>query len=150
MSTLHLPHVTFQTKPSLLLTVRMRNADVAGRPGNEANDHLCLPEEPQYLAYKPGVQGDSPIHGVEYETDDNWPLSHVDDHTVPCAICKTVRECVLMIPARMSCPNTWTLEYSGYLMTVYKGSGGRTSAEWVHKDTERVRGEAVDINVAFD
>ena len=35
-STLRLPHVMFQTRPSLLLTVRMRNTDVAERPGNEA------------------------------------------------------------------------------------------------------------------
>ena len=32
----HLPHVMFQTRTSLLLTVRMRNANIAGRPGNEA------------------------------------------------------------------------------------------------------------------
>ena len=28
------------------------------------NDYLCLPEEPQYLEYEPGVRGASPIHGV--------------------------------------------------------------------------------------
>ena len=104
---------------------------------------MCLPEEPQYLAYKPGVQGDSPIYGAEYETWDNWPLHHVHDHNVPCVVCKTVRECVLMIPARISCPDTWTLEYSGYLMTQHKNHG-RTSAECVDKDPETVLGEVAD------
>ena len=38
------------------------------------NDYLCLPEEPQYLEYKPGVQGVSPIHGAEYQTSNYQPL----------------------------------------------------------------------------
>ena len=56
------------------------------------NDYLCLPEQPHYLAYKPGVQGDSPIHGAEYQNRDNRPLHHIHDHNVPCVVCKTVRE----------------------------------------------------------
>ena len=113
------------------------------------NDYLCLPEEPQYLAYKPGVQGDSPIHGAEYQTWDNRPLHHVHDHNVPCVVCKTVKECVLMIPARISCPDTWTLEYSGYLMTDYKSHPGRTSAECVDKDPDTVPGEVANTNGAL-
>ena len=113
------------------------------------NDYLCLPETPEYLAYKPGVQGDSPIHGAEYHTWDNRPLSHVNDHNVPCVIChSTLRQSILMIPARISCPNTWTLEYSGYLMTEYK-SHGRTSAECVDKDPETVPGEVANTNGAL-
>ena len=62
------------------------------------NDYLCLPEEPQYLAYKPGVQGHSPIHGAEYETY-SPVLGHVSQHNAPCVIChSTLRESVLMIP----------------------------------------------------
>ena len=34
----------FQTRPSPLLTFRMCNADVAGRPGNEAINLLCSSE----------------------------------------------------------------------------------------------------------
>ena len=114
------------------------------------NDHLCLPEQPQYLAYGPGVHARSPIHGVEYHTWDNQPLGHVYNHNVPCVIChSTLRESVLMIPARISCPDTWTLEYSGYLMTEYKGSEGRTSAECVDKDPETVPGEVADTNGAL-
>ena len=114
------------------------------------NDYLCLPEEPEYLAYKPGVQGESPIHGAEYETWDNRPLSHVDDHNVPCVVChSTLQESVLMIPARISCPDTWTLEYSGYLMTLYKRGEGRTSAKCIDKDPETVPGEVADRNGAL-
>ena len=108
------------------------------------NDYLCLPEDPQYLEYEPGVRGASPIHGAEYYMWNGQPLHHVHDHNVPCVVCKTVRECVLMIPARISCPDTWTLEYSGYLMTGYRGHFGRTSAECVDKDPETVRGEVAN------
>ena len=45
-----------------------------------------------------------------------------------------------MIPARVSCPDLWTLEYSGYLMT--QGvSHHRSSAVCVDKDPETVSGE---------
>ena len=40
--TLHLPHVMFQTRPSSLLTVRMRNADVAGRPAAKKDHDLLM------------------------------------------------------------------------------------------------------------
>ena len=41
-----------------------------------------------------------------------------------------------MIPARISCPDTWTLEYSGYLMTTHNQSG--RTAECVVSDPETV------------
>ena len=69
------------------------------------NDHLCLPEEPQYSTYK---QGDSPIHGAECSWD-NQPLDHV--FNIPCAVChSTLQQSVLIIPACKSCPDTWTLD----------------------------------------
>ena len=110
------------------------------------NDYLCLPEQPQYLMYKPGVQGYNPIHGAEYQTLNYQPLDHLHDHNVPCVVChSTLRVSVLMIPARISCPDTWTLEYSGYLMTEYKHNG-RTSAECVDKDPETVPGEVANTD----
>ena len=33
---------------------------------------------------------------------------------VPCAVCKTKRPNVLMIPARNQCINGWTMEYKGF------------------------------------
>ena len=56
----------------------------AGRAaGGGTNDYLCLPEEPQYLEYEPGVRGSSLIHGAEYEARSNQPLGDVDDHNSP-------------------------------------------------------------------
>ena len=115
------------------------------------NDYLCLPEEPQYLTYRPGVQEYSPLHGTEYETwSDNQLLNNVNNHNVPCVVCHTtLRGSLLMIPARISCPRTWTLEYSGYLMTEYKNHGGRTSVECIDKDPETVHGEVANTNGAL-
>ena len=66
-----------------------------------------------------------------------------------------------MIPARVSCPASWTLEYSGYLMTEYINFH-RRSAACVDKDAEAIPGldantdgalfyqtEAVCVGIAY-
>ena len=88
--------------------------------GGGAN-YLCLPEQPQYSTYTAGSQrGRAHLYGAEYQTGafyDNRPLHSVYDHNVPCAVCYTsTRETVMMIPARLTCPTSWTREYYGYLM----------------------------------
>ena len=87
-----------------------------GYTGGGAN-YLCMPNDPDYLAYQPGVQGASPVYGAEYQPY-SGPLQAVHDHNVPCATCyASTRVAVTMIPAKTQCPSTWTLEYSGYLMS---------------------------------
>ena len=112
------------------------------------SDHVCLPDEPQYLEYQAGVQGRSPLDGVEYETN-GQPLHNVHDHNVPCAVChSSTRASVIMIPARLSCPSTWTLEYSGYLMSAGYAHH-RSSTECVDKNPEAVPGCASNTNGAL-
>ena len=84
------------------------------QPGGGAN-YICLPMDPEYnLLSRGGVQGESPVWGAEYEQ----PLVGAHNHNVPCAVCHgTTRETVLMIPAKTSCPTSWTKEYDGYLMS---------------------------------
>ncbi len=111
--------------------------------GGGAN-YLCMPENPDYvLPHKPGINGDSNVHGGEYQN----PIRGTHDYNVPCAVCYTsIRETVLMIPAKAYCPSGWTREYYGYLMTEYKGYAakgrirGRTMFECVDKDPEAVPG----------
>ena len=92
--------------------------------GGGAN-YLCMPHNPQYGRYRPGVQGYSPIYGTEYQPYDTTTIGVSHDHNAPCAVCYvSTRETVLMLPARMECPTSWTLEYSGYLMSVYRGVSG--------------------------
>ena len=89
--------------------------------GGGAN-YLCLPEQPQYSNYTAGTQiGRAYLYGAEYQTGGgvgfDGPLSAINDHNVPCAVCYTsTRETVVMIPARLTCPSSWTREYYGYLM----------------------------------
>ena len=111
----------------------------AAHKGGSAT-YLCLPKVPVYSTYVPGVQGHSPLYGMEYE-DPDAIASYLDDDNVPCAVCyASTRSTVLMVPARNSCPSTsWTLEYSGYLMTG-RYNQQRSSFECVDKDAESIPG----------
>ena len=113
------------------------------------SDYLCLPHEPEYLNYQSGVQGYSSLEGAEYQPH-GQPLSTIHDHNVPCVLCHaTTREAMIKIPARISCPDTWTLEYVGYLMTEAGHHSGRRATECVDKDSECIPGSAGDINGAL-
>ena len=115
------------------------------------SDILCLPDEPEYEEdFQSGAQRFSTIHGVEYETFAGAPFGNARNHNVPCAVCRAPsRASVIMIPARRSCPGTWTEEYEGYLVSGYAGSGGRQSAECVDAYPEFVVGEARNTNGAL-
>ena len=131
----------------------------AGRAGGSWYSHtggganyLCMPNDPDYLQYTPGVQGFSPVYGAEYET---WggPLPSFH-HNVPCAVCyASTRVAVTMIPAKTQCPSTWTLEYSGYLMSAYKGDSHyvdyRTMFECVDKNPDSIPGSASNVDGAL-
>ena len=54
-----------------------------------------------------------------------------------------------MIPAKTRCPSTWTLEYSGYLMSSHRDSRHhRTMFECVDKNPDSIPGSASDVNGA--
>ena len=68
-----------------------------------------MPDDPDYLCYQTGVQGYSYVYGVEYHSG-NGPLSAVNEHNVPCAVCyASTTVAVTMIPAKTCSPSTWTL-----------------------------------------
>ena len=115
--------------------------------GGAAN-HLCLPENPDYLQYRAGVQGTSPVRGAEYQTSES-PLNSVHNHDAPCAVClASARVTVLMIPAKTQCPPSWTLEHTGYLMT--EGHGHyRSTFECIDRDPEWVPGSAANTDPAL-
>jgi hypothetical protein len=94
---------------------------VAGSNYNEPGsaEYLCLHKEPQFLEITPGFQGErGRIHGSEYLASQNPPaFSNMLFHNAPCAVCYSeVRSTKITIPARTSCPSSWTREYIGYLM----------------------------------
>ena len=128
----------------------------AGRAGGThythkggAANYLCMPDDPDYLSYRPGVQGANYVYGAEYETQTNRPLSAVHNHNVPCAVCyASIRVAVTMIPAKTQCPSTWTLEYSGYLMSELN-THHRTMYECVDKNPDSVPGSASNTDGAL-
>ena len=96
----------------------------AGRAGGSDWSHsggganrLCLPDDPQYLSYQSGFQSTGYLYGAQYEIFYSQPLLSMHNHNVPCAVChSSTRASLLTIPARTSCPSSWTREYYGYLM----------------------------------
>ena len=106
-------------------------------------ENICLPNNPNYLTSKNGVQGYSPLHGAEYETPSgSQPLGPLNNHNVPCAVCYvSTRAAMLMIPAKTQCPPSWTPEYVGFLMTEYFGNAHhRSMFNCIDKDAETVPG----------
>ena len=136
------------TGTQLLYAGRAAGSDHRERGGGA--NHLCLPERPQYSTYTAGTQsGRAYLYGVEYQTGAgyaNSPLISVHDHNVPCAVCYTsTRETVVMIPARLTCPSSWTREYYGYLMTE-KHDHHRSTFECVDQSPQSVPGSAPNTN----
>ena len=107
--------------------------------GGAAN-YLCLPNDPSFLQYTSGSQTlRNYVYGAEYETRDG-PLSALHDHNVPCAVCYvSTRGTVLMIPAKPTCPSSWTQEYNGYLMSEHYNYH-RSMFECVDGNPETVSG----------
>ena len=140
------------TCPSTLGTVLVYSGRAGGtfynKQGGAAN-HLCLPEDPDYLQFLAGVQGYSPVYGAEYETHGATPLGAVAEHNIPCSVCYTsARVTALMIPAKTRCPSSWTHEYTGYLMTGHV-SHRRSMFECIDKDPESVPGSVGSVNGAL-
>ena len=122
--------------------------------GGGAN-YLCLPEQPQFSTFTAGTQdGRAYLYGAEYKTGspypvDIGPLHSVAQHNMPCAVCYTsTRETVLMIPARLTCPSSWTREYYGYLMAE-RYSYHRTMFECVDQSPQSVPGSIAETNGAL-
>ena len=83
-------------------------------------ERLCLPNDPEYVPETAGITGSwiSSISGGEYEFAPNGPNRNVHDQIVACAVCHVpTRATVIMMPARSTCPSSWTREYYGYLTT---------------------------------
>ncbi|XP_071098088.1 uncharacterized protein [Haliotis cracherodii] len=96
---------------------------------------LCLPKQPQYVAYSLAFQHQATIHGTEYNDRNTFPdFKKVQHQNVPCAVCQMKSEAqVLMIPARNECYPGWKMTYWGYLMA---GDYNRASSEYICVDKD--------------
>ena len=71
--------------------------------GRGAN-YLCLPNDPSYLQFRSRSGSYDLLYGTEYETS-SGPLSALQDHNVPCAVCYvSTRGTVLTIPCKDHLP----------------------------------------------
>ena len=114
--------------------------------GGGAN-YLCLAEEdPEYLGTTyDGNQAH--LVGTEYEKPIIESVSQ--DYNVPCAVCYTPEKSVqVMIPAKTTCPKSWTVEYTGYLMTEKSSNQNNKDYICVDKDSKPVPGSAGNVNGA--
>ena len=114
-----------------------------------ASDYLCMPQDPQWGKYNDAADNSGgEVWGAEYElgTDIPYNRARLHNQNVPCAVCRAkTRATTLMIPGRQDCYCGWTKEYSGYLMTEYKGHQRRQYA-CMDADPEVLEGGSVHEN----
>ena len=91
-----------------------------------AVNYLCLPRNPNWGRYDDTLQKGGLVYGGEYEFSQRGPSSNIFDqqtnllqHEAPCAVCRSTRSSVLMVPGKNQCHDGWTLEYHGYLSAGY-------------------------------
>ncbi|WAR17513.1 hypothetical protein MAR_032107 [Mya arenaria] len=89
-----------------------------------SSNYICLPKDPIFVGEGSNTGYANYIYGAEYETNGTTILSTLNDHDVPCAVCRVAGRSIVMIPARNVCYSGWQKEYSGYLMSSYYGHLG--------------------------
>ena len=116
------------------------------------SDTLCMPETPQYLSTDTTATHKAHLRGVEYETwgTSSTPFRNLAQANLPCAVCHTdTKLSVLTVPAQYTCPNGWSMEYNGYLMTELERSDRqRKSTLCVDQDAEVVPESEANTNPA--
>ena len=121
-------------------------------------DYLCLPTDPEWgnKSTAGSKYHTSLLYGAEYEIHNEdghfstQNANYFNDEDVPCAVCRLAnRPSKLMIPAKLSCPDSWTKEYSGFLMTNYDGNRGRTRYVCMDYAPEIIAGGASNVNGAL-
>ena len=115
--------------------------------GGGAN-YVCLPKDPEFMSkIVPSVH--TLMYGAEYENFNNI-FPGKNSHNPPCAVCYTPTKTIkLMIPAKTSCPSSWTREYKGYLMTDHHNHKRNAVYECVDEDPESIDGSFGDTNGAL-
>ncbi|WAR17652.1 hypothetical protein MAR_032246 [Mya arenaria] len=99
-------------------------------------NYLCLPEHPQFGSQGHDASSVAIIYGAEYETGSSNFMNYLNEHDVPCAVCR-VSSPILMIPARTECFSGWKTEYAGYLMTTHYTHVGSKEFVCLDNDPEK-------------
>ena len=98
-----------------------------------AVNYLCLPKQPEWLTRS--ANGNAYLFGGEYDSTE-FGLQDGDD--IPCAVCRTTANSVVMIPARVNCYSGWTRQYYGYLGTGNKSHKAGSEYICVDRNPEAI------------
>ena len=129
---------------------------VVGSHHHEAGtaEYLCLHNEPEFLQTTPGSQNHlrGKLYGTEYYAAESPPaFSNIFRHDAPCSVCYTPsRSTKITIPRRITCPDSWTREYYGYLMTAKKNTAHKSRVPiCVDVNAESVDGSAAPTTTSL-
>ena len=110
------------------------------------SNHLCLPFDPQYSNFHAGRDATGLIYGAEFQAQYVAGYEGIVDQNPTCSVCHVAgRSSQIMIPARYTCPPSWTLEYHGYLMSEHHTSI-RSEFICVATHPDLVRGKSSNTN----
>ena len=78
-----------------------------------------------------------------------FPFRKLLDQDAPCAVCEPVGRVNLMVPGTYNCPQGWTQEYKGYLMSSHYTHARSSEYICVDEAPEGVNGGTVSVNGAL-
>ncbi|XP_052766498.1 uncharacterized protein LOC128207555 [Mya arenaria] len=109
-----------------------------------AANYLCLTQQPSWNKYDDKEQDGGLVHGAEYEFDlrsrKHFFGREITDEDPPCAVCRTERPTVIMIPGSRQCLDGWTMEYHGYLSTGHYDHDAASEYVCLDVDPEAILG----------
>ena len=112
-------------------------------------EYICLPDDPQYDNVAPYSSLVDYVYNAEYESP-KFPNANLNNQNPPCVACRSsTRLSVLMIPAIATCPQSWTLEYRGFLMGSYEGHARNSVYKCLDREARGVPGHAGNENGAL-
>ena len=117
-----------------------------------ASDFVCLTSQGEYHPTSTTINsGLAYMYGTEYQRGHNQVIPHDrQDQNVPCAVCEVdTRSKHLMIPGTYKCPEGWTTEYFGWLMTDHFNHPGASTFMCVDVSAEVIPGEARNTDGAL-
>ena len=101
--------------------------------GSGANP-LCLTLTPVYADHNDRDQSSAKIYGVNFKVSSSIvaAYSSVQNHVMPCSVCyRPERQSNVLVVGQDSCPTSWSLEYSGYLLG---GHYSHQKSNWICSD----------------
>jgi len=115
-----------------------------------AANTLCLPTKPLWGEYDDGSNTAARIYGAEYEIfrsySNRFFKKNVGEGDVPCAVCRSIRTSLLMIPGRNACYDGWSVEYTGYLSAGYYSHYAASEYVCLDADPDVIAGSQRDHN----